>query len=196
VATRTKPRSDDRREQILAEALRLFLDQGLHHVTTRDIARAVGISQPSLYAHFKSREEIAFELSERAFAELGERMVQASAAPGTAAERLRRMGLEYVRFGLEQSAAYRVAFMLETAKGDEHPIHGPGRRCFAVLHELFIEVRKSDDAAAALQAQSTWASMHGLVALMLARPNFPWAALDTLIDRHLDLVCSRAFEWR
>lgn len=196
MATRTKLRSDDRREQILAEALRLFLDKGLQHVTTRDIAKVVGISQPSLYAHFKSREEIAFELSERAFAELGERMVQASAASGTAAERLRRMGLEYVRFGLEQSAAYRVAFMLETAKGDMHPIHGPGRRCFAVLHELFIEVRECDDAAAAVQAQSTWASMHGLVALLLARPNFPWAGLETLIDRHLDLVCSRAFDWR
>lgn len=196
MATRTKPRSDDRREQILAEALRLFLDKGLHHVTTRDIARAVGISQPSLYAHFKSREEIAFELSERAFGELGERMANACAAPGTPAERLRRMGLEYVRFGLEQSAAYRVAFMLETSKANKHLIHGPGRRCFAILHNLFIDVRQSDDAAAAIQAQSTWASIHGLVALLLARPDFPWAGLEALIYRHLDLVCSRAFDWR
>lgn len=190
---KSAPRPDDRREQILAEALRLFLDQGLQHVTTRDIARAVGISQPSLYAHFKSREEIASELSERAFDQLSERMTQAARAPGTAAERLWQMGSEYVRFGLEQSAAYRVAFMLEGTHSDLSEVHLPGKRCFRILHDLFIEVRGSDDEIAAIQAQSTWASMHGLVALLLVRPDFPWADRDKLIRHHLIAVGLRAF---
>lgn len=173
--------------------MRLFLDQGLLQVTTRDIARAVGISQPSLYAHFKNREAIASELSERAFGELGERMTKAASAPGAPAERLWQMGWEYVRFGLEQSAAYRVAFMLEGTRSGAGGVHLPGKRCFRILHDLFIAVRQSDDEVAALQAQSAWASMHGLVALLLVRPDFPWAKRDRLVRHHLDAVCRRAF---
>lgn len=190
-------RPGDRREQILAHAQRLFLEKGIDNVTTRDIAVAVGISQPSLYAHFKSRDEIATVLSERAFDRLSDRMGKAAAGAGLAVDRLLRMGEEYVAFGLEESAAYRVAFLLE--QGSSSPvepstIHASGMRCFGILHDLFREVRQADDAATAARAQSTWASMHGLVALLLSRPEFPWVDRRTLIAFHLESVCRRAFE--
>ena len=189
-------RPADRREQILHHALQLFVANGIQHVSTRQIAQAVGISQPSLYAHFKSRDDIAVELSERAFALFSERMA-AAATGGTAIERLRRMGTEYVTFGLEHSAAYRVAFMLERPTGDaarHDAVHQAGMASFQILHDLFREVRGADDDATAARAQSTWASMHGLVALLLARQEFPWVDREMLISLHLDRVCERAFE--
>jgi AcrR family transcriptional regulator len=54
------------REKILFEAGDLFNKLGFVATTTRDIASAVGIKQPSLYFHFKSKDEIAsalFDLS-------------------------------------------------------------------------------------------------------------------------------------
>jgi AcrR family transcriptional regulator len=54
------------REKILFEAGDLFNKLGFVATTTRDIASAVGIKQPSLYFHFKSKVEIAsalFDLS-------------------------------------------------------------------------------------------------------------------------------------
>jgi AcrR family transcriptional regulator len=54
------------RERILFEAGDLFNKLGFVATTTRDIASAVGIKQPSLYFHFKSKDEIAsalFDLS-------------------------------------------------------------------------------------------------------------------------------------
>ncbi len=190
-------KAEDRREQILNAAMRLFLDHGVQNVTTRDIAAAVGISQPSLYAHFKSREDIAVKLSERAFEQLSARMAAAANAAGTPHERLKCMGQVYVAFGLEQSAAYRIAFMLEkpTAQPSEkQAIHESGMRCFAILHDLFKSVRGSDDLKTAALAQSTWASMHGLVALLLSRPEFPWIEQEVLIACHLEQVCRRAFD--
>lgn len=188
--------SSERREQILLESLRLFAERGVFQVSTRDIAQAVGISQPSLYAHFKSRDEIAIELSLRALTLFSARMESADAPDKEPADRLRHLGREYVRFGLEHSAEYRIAFMLERANllpEDKVAIQMAGKRAFAMLHDLFKQVRQADDDYTAALAQSTWASMHGLVALMLARPAFPWVERTLLIDLHLDKVCRDAF---
>jgi AcrR family transcriptional regulator len=196
VALSPTSRPADRREQILTHSLRLFIEHGVQAVTTRKIAQAVGISQPSLYAHFRSRDEIATELSERAFAQLSDRMMIAAKVQGAPYDRLYRMGQEYVAFGLEHSAAYRVAFMLERASigiGDQAAIHKTGMNGFEILHNLFKEVRGRDDEETAALAQSTWASMHGLVALLLARSEFPWVKRQTLIHIHIDQVCRRAF---
>jgi AcrR family transcriptional regulator len=53
------------RELILIEASRLFASRGYLGTSTRDIAAAVGIRQPSLYSHFRSKQEIAEELLRR-----------------------------------------------------------------------------------------------------------------------------------
>jgi AcrR family transcriptional regulator len=46
------------RERILYEASQLFARQGFHATTTREIAKAVGIRQPSLFHHFASKDAI------------------------------------------------------------------------------------------------------------------------------------------
>ena len=47
------------RERILLAAAALFAQQGFHRTTTRQIADAVGIRQPSLFHHFSSKGAIA-----------------------------------------------------------------------------------------------------------------------------------------
>lgn len=44
------------RERILYEASRLFAKQGYHGTTTREIAAAVGVRQPSLFHHFPTKK--------------------------------------------------------------------------------------------------------------------------------------------
>jgi AcrR family transcriptional regulator len=46
------------RERILLEASYLFSRWGYHGTTTRAIATAVGVRQPSLYSHFSSKQAI------------------------------------------------------------------------------------------------------------------------------------------
>jgi len=74
----TAPKTDARRtatrERILYEASKLFAALGYHATTTREIARAVGIRQPSLFHHFASKREImqallSYDLEEFAFVE-------------------------------------------------------------------------------------------------------------------------------
>ncbi len=46
------------RDKILREALTLFSSRGYDAVSVRDIARAVGIKESSLYNHFKNKQDI------------------------------------------------------------------------------------------------------------------------------------------
>ncbi|MCZ9341172.1 TetR/AcrR family transcriptional regulator, partial [Streptomyces sp. TRM76130] len=54
-----------RREQILAVATEMFGDSGFRGVALADIAARVGISQPGLLHHFKSKEELLIAALER-----------------------------------------------------------------------------------------------------------------------------------
>ena len=55
------------RERILREASILIAQHGYNGTSTRDIAPAVGIRQPSLFHHFKNKAAIAEELLEFAW---------------------------------------------------------------------------------------------------------------------------------
>lgn len=50
------------RGRILEAAARLFAERGYAGTSVRDIARELGIANPSLYYHFKSKEDILTEL--------------------------------------------------------------------------------------------------------------------------------------
>ena len=60
------------KEKILNEALILFSEKGYSDVFVGDIATAVGIKAPSLYKHFKGKQEIFDSCVEKFF----ERMTQ------------------------------------------------------------------------------------------------------------------------
>lgn len=189
----TKRSSVDRREQILETALALFTQHGMANVSTRQIARAVGISQPSLYAHFPSADAIAAELCARGFQALHDRFAEVLEAPGTPLARLARLGRAYIEFGLANPDVYRVAFMVEHPKdrlcppGELAPDPGldEGLRTFGVLRQVVAEVIGRNDSEADMVAQTCWASVHGLVSLLLARDHFPWARRELLITTHL-----------
>ncbi len=50
--------SHERRKQIVEAALELLATTPFDRITTRSVARTVGISQPALFRHFRTREQI------------------------------------------------------------------------------------------------------------------------------------------
>ena len=53
--------------RILDAALRLFAQNGLSATSIRDIAKAADLSNPALYKHFKTKEEVAIVLFKRLY---------------------------------------------------------------------------------------------------------------------------------
>lgn len=54
--------AEERRERILEAALELFAEQGYAASTTRELARRAGITEPVIYIHFRSKEEVLREV--------------------------------------------------------------------------------------------------------------------------------------
>lgn len=48
----------DRREQILQEAMRIFARKGFRGTTTREIAQRLGISEALMFKHFPTKEDL------------------------------------------------------------------------------------------------------------------------------------------
>jgi len=63
MAPRTRPtrKKQDLRNLIIQKAGELFGKEGYEGVTVEQISKALGISKPSIYYHFASKEEILFE---------------------------------------------------------------------------------------------------------------------------------------
>jgi AcrR family transcriptional regulator len=188
----------DRREEILNAAAALYVTYGPSKTTTRQIALAVGISQPSLYAHFPTKDALSYALAERSFEILEGRMEKAEQLVDDSNLLLATLISGYISYALEEPSAYQIAFMLDLAfEGDAFgalPEH-VGMRAYTIFNNKIAMLQQQNFVRAGrtdVIAQSIWAAMHGLCALLLARPLFPWADRDDLIGAHIELIVSGA----
>jgi AcrR family transcriptional regulator len=87
--------ADERREEILAVALRHFAAGGYHGTSTEVIAKEAGISQPYLFRLFRTKRELFLACNDRACEKVLDAFRRA-AAEAPAGERLHAMGHAYV----------------------------------------------------------------------------------------------------
>jgi AcrR family transcriptional regulator len=94
---RTRLDPTARREQLLAVAERLVLQEGLHATTMKRIAATAGISETQAYNYFSSREQLFGELARREFARIREaRLAERMRSPDHI-ERVVRITRVYLR---------------------------------------------------------------------------------------------------
>lgn len=195
---KAKGQGAERREEILAAALKLFTEFGIYAVSTRQIAQAVGISQPTLYAYFPTKDDIGHELQDRAFALLAQKLAVGDRDPVGTLDGLVQMLRIYVDFGLENPDMYRIAFMSE---GQQVRALRHEPKDLAMLPAVQATYGVLRGELAKLQArgltidldietltQCAWSAMHGLVSLLIAKPGFPWAEREHLIASQLRVI--------
>lgn len=76
-------KSEDRRAAIVRAAIRLFAEKGFRGTTTRELAAALGVTEPVLYQHFATKRELYAAIIE---AKAGEASEDASELRTLAAE--------------------------------------------------------------------------------------------------------------
>lgn len=194
---KAKGQGAERREEILAAALKLFTELGVYAVSTRQIAQAVGISQPTLYAYFPTKDDIGHELRERAFALLGQTLADRGDQRIDTIGDMARLLRLYVDFGLNNPDMYRIAFMEGAGPmgGEAWPqkmVLSPAVQStygvlFATITDLHARGLTVDVDPQAL-TQSVWAAKHGLVSLLISKPGFPWVEREHLIESHMGII--------
>lgn len=159
------------RSAILRAADDISSESGWRAVTMRAIARRAGCSTMAAYRHFPSRDALLDELAEQYFAVLAGRMNRAIAR-SRAKRATAAAARAYVRFALEQPAAYTLLY--GSSPEQPHPTEPrPGGTAIgaataaAITRDTNRECSPMDDRVIVL-----WAGIHGLLALA-AGPQLP-----------------------
>lgn len=192
----------ERLGEILAAAKDLFVEHGVENVSTRKIAERVGISQTALFTYYRTKDEILARLMADAFAELRRAVGALEGEVSGTEEWLRRGIAGYIAFGLRHPDEYRLAFMVmkprdRAGEGSLAPSsgHEVGFPVFMALEQrieagMAEGVIRRDLGPPMLVTQAFWAAIHGLVALLIARPrpHFPWEDVDALVRTQTEIL--------
>jgi AcrR family transcriptional regulator len=193
-----KGEGDLLRQEILEATERLLIETGSEDaVSIRAVAAATGVTAPSIYRHFTDKTHLLFEVCARHFVAMDEAIQAAVADVDDPLLAMRERGRAYVRFGIDNPEHYRIMFMGPAYETPDQWDDLLGTGAFAnlvdgieALVDAGVVPAETDAFQAALH---TWASIHGLTSLLVARPDMPWPELDPFIDHHLDL-CLRALQ--
>ncbi len=83
--------TDRRQQQIIAAMLDLLATTPVERITTRQIAKAVGLTQPALFRHFRSRDEVILALLARTRSDLAGLAHDVLTSPLPVPERVARL---------------------------------------------------------------------------------------------------------
>lgn len=151
-------------------------------VSLRAVARAAGVSPPSVYLHFEGKRDLVQAVVDRRFRQL-EAHILAAAAAGEDSVAAFRAGVHaYCSWARAEPGGYRLLFASAVgARSIEDPTAGAA--AFATLVQGLDALGTEDPPRL---AALVWAGLHGLVSLREARPAFAWPALDQQVDELLE----------
>jgi AcrR family transcriptional regulator len=156
------------RTALTAEGLRLLAERDADSLSLREVARAVGVSAPSVYRHFPDKEALMTALAEEGLRRLAAAQHEAADAAGGGEAGFAATGRAYVRFALANPALFRLIFTSPVIARYRQNNPAPDEAMNFLLANAAASVgadRESAEArGAAIQA---WALVHGMAMLML-----------------------------
>ncbi|NYF17884.1 AcrR family transcriptional regulator [Microbacterium sp. AK009] len=172
----------DLRQALVQEGLARAREGGPGAVSLREITRAVGVSPNAAYRHFADRDHLVRAVAghaQRLLAEaIAERVAATPPGLGRAAasiERLRRVGLAYIAFAVDERGWFETAFFTQDTRASEgivtldDEIVAPFRLLMDVLDEMV------DAGALAPERRSSaewpcWSAVHGFADIAVHGP--------------------------
>jgi AcrR family transcriptional regulator len=180
------------RDKILDAARELFVTEGYEGVSMRRVAEKIEYSPTAIYVHFSDKQQLFHELCQQDYARLAE-VFQSSAMSSDPIERLKQIGNTYTEFGVRYPNHYKFMFMTphppqEPDEEDREIMGNPEVDAYAFLKWA---VQEAIDAGrfreelqdAELISQTLWASVHGVIALHIAKGCDPWVDWRPLAQR-------------
>ncbi|MEZ4240671.1 MAG: TetR/AcrR family transcriptional regulator [Myxococcota bacterium] len=164
----------DARQRILDHAIRLFAHQGYGSTSVREVAEAAGITKPTLYYHFGSKEGLFRAIVDDRMDGLLALVRATVDGPGPVVERITTFVDTYLRGAVQDQHTMRFMLTcgLPEAPGDpDHSVLGRHMRSIAPLTELIRQgVERAElcaelDPRIAVMALIGAANLHLVVAL-------------------------------
>lgn len=167
------------RGEIVVAAARVLDRTGRREaVTLRSVAREVGITPMSIYAHFPDREAIVAEVLKDTLRELAAALTVRDDALPNPVDRLLARCAAYVTFARERPQ--RLGLLDSFVHGTEAPEEA--RATFGLFVSGVADCVAADRSQSAepfTDATAVWVAVHGYASLRANHPDFPWPAGET-----------------
>lgn len=179
------------RDEILDATTELLLETGhARSVSIRSVAQRVGVTPPSIYLHFSDKDALLDAVCARYFEKLDPKMRRLAAEHGSPVAVLRAQGLAYVRLAIQTPELYRIATMGEWRSGssvDATLSNSAFKHIRATVQRLMDDgtYRPVDPTTLALEL---WTALHGVAAMLIAKPHLPFGDAEAFADRVLSSV--------
>ena len=177
-------------ERILQSALSLFSEKGYDATSVREICEASGITKPTLYHFYGSKEGVYRALVDGTLESMRMQMTQALEEGGSLADRLRRLTLTY--FDASRAEPDLARFILSLTH--EPPSSAPRTDFLTFYDDVLAQVTRAIETAEArgevspgpvdvrllILMGALGEAVHGY--LLAGRPELTPSLADTLID--------------
>ena len=142
---------DERLDQFLSRAAKVFAEHGYHSTTMRDLARATGMSLAGMYYYVRGKEELLYRIQERCFTRVlaGAERALAGVADADPLERLHAFIRHHVTFFAAHMAEMKVlSHEAASLTGDrQRRVNVIKRRYVDLLEGLLKDVTPEEPAA-------------------------------------------------
>jgi AcrR family transcriptional regulator len=125
-----------RRQALLEVAMGLFATGGYRGVTTAEIARTAGVSEPILYRHFASKRELYLACLEESQRQLREKWERAIAETPDPADWILAIGRTAIAFHRRRVVPPALWFQALTDSGDDPELAKHVRREMSETHDF------------------------------------------------------------
>jgi AcrR family transcriptional regulator len=178
------------REELIAAAGRLLaVGSEPESLSLRAVAREAGVSAPSVYLQFESKDALLRAVVSAHFARFQRAIEDGLAAGVDPATRLFNGCLAYCRFAVEQPGSYRVIFETPLPPWSDLAVAElPGMSAFQVLVDgvaACIDAGQARPGDPFQIATDIWVALHGMVTLRQRLTGFPWPVLELQLGRML-----------
>lgn len=165
---------DNLRRRILDTARHLLMREGYQNLSMRKIADAIGYSATSIYLYFDNKDALLHTLIHEGMMQLHRELEETAAShPDDPVDRLRALCRCFIDFGLENPEYYEIMFQLRPERMKRYPPekYRKARSNLDFFGRALEEGNEQgtfgiDDAK--VSASTIWASLHGIVSLLLA----------------------------
>jgi AcrR family transcriptional regulator len=178
IAERREREKEALRTRIVESARDILSEQGLEALSMRSLAERIEYSPATIYLYFRDKNELLGEVIHAGFERMGEYIdaeMAAAGAEANPAQQHRALGRAYVRFGLENTAYFRVMFELPTVpqahlleKCAASDVELPGEKLLVQTVQRAIDAGLYQIRDAKSGALIAWGVVHGLTSLYLS----------------------------
>ncbi len=193
IVERKQRQKESLRQKILDAAREILLANGYAHLSMRRIAEQIEYSPTTIYHYFINKEDILHHLCVEAL----ERQFVSISAAGSSEQstflRLRTSIRAYVDFGLSEPDRYKIIYMADISQYVSMTSileeGSAANKLCKLMRNLVKDVLFESESTLDPETvfQTIWAHIHGIVALLIGRPDFPWVERERLIETGLDL---------